>query len=227
MKEIKLNFIHLLTVIMLIQPIKAQLNNPNNIDHKWNTDFSISNVDLNEITVVLPRNSFPPINYPTFTNREKGLENFFENEPVISVEIDGKAKAYPLSMLTMHEITNDTLNGVPILATYCPLCNSSIVFNRRLIFNGKQYLFEFEVSGMLRKSDMVMGDKQTETLWQQLTGTGIVGNLTGAEMEIIPSLVISIKDFFLRFPDGKILNPDTGTIWKNIITPIPTKTTIE
>lgn len=191
--------------------IKAQLKNPRSIPYEWKTDTLNKTVALSEITVAVPRKTFPTIDFPNFIDKTEGLVAFFKHEPVISVFINGKAKAYPLNMLTMHEISNDSLGGIPILPTYCPLCNSSMVYDRRLTHNGKEYLLEFEVSGMLRNSDMVMADKQTETWWQQLIGVGLVGELAGAELNVIPSMVISVQDFFERYPNGKILSPNTRT----------------
>lgn len=202
---------YLLLVFMTISYANAQLHNPRNVEYDWKTDTTKSIVELREITVVLPRNSFPKIDYPKFLGKEDGLKEFFTQEPVISVSINGNAKAYPLNILTMHEISNDSLGNVPILPTYCPLCNSSVVFDRRLTHKGKVYLLDFEVSGMLRNSDLIMADKQTETWWQQLMGIGLVGELADVELDVIPSLVISVKDFFDRYPNGKILSPNTGT----------------
>lgn len=142
--------------------------------------------------------------------RETGEKIFFKHEPVISVKINGMAKAYPLTMLTFHEMSNDTLAGVPILPTYCPLCNSGIVYHRKLKFEEKEYLLEFEVSGFLRNSDMVMFDRETQTWWQQLIGEAIVGELAGAELDIVPSLIISVSEFFERYPNGQILSKETG-----------------
>lgn len=202
---------YLIMLILFFElTVFAQMQNPRNIPFNWNTDTTLTNIDLSELMVVLPRGSFVVLNNPNFIEREEGLNSFFSKEPVLSVEINGVAKAYPLNMLSIHEIANDTLSGVPILATFCPLCNAGIVYDRRLNHKLNNYLLEFEVSGMLRKSDMVMADKQTETWWQQLEGKGIVGNLAGAELSVIPSLVISVEEFFNRFPNGKILSKKTG-----------------
>ncbi|MDP2366563.1 MAG: DUF3179 domain-containing protein [Ignavibacteria bacterium] len=198
-------------ILFLLSSIMfAQMKNPKNIPFNWKTDTTLTNIDLSELSIVLPRGSFAVLNYPQFVDKEEGLKSFFSKEPVLSVEINGNAKAYQLNMLSVHEIANDTLSGVPILSTFCPLCNSGIVYDRRLKYKGKDFLLQFEVSGMLRKSDMVMADKQTETWWQQLEGKGIVGNLEGAELSVIPSLVISVEEFFNRYPDGKILSKATG-----------------
>ncbi|MFO7889343.1 MAG: DUF3179 domain-containing protein [bacterium] len=206
MKQMKL----FLVLLLLTTTASAQIRNPKNIPFDWKTDTSKSEIDLSEISVVLPRGSFHVLNYPDFIGKEKSLQSFIPREPVMVVEVNGAAKAYPLNMLSFHEIANDSLAGIPIVATYCPLCNSGIVYDRRLMYKEKSYLLEFEVSGMLRKSDMVMADRQTESWWQQLMGKAIVGELAGAELKVIPSLIISVEEFFNRYPDGKIVSRNTG-----------------
>lgn len=192
------------------EPINSQIRNPKNIDFNWKTDLSKHSVELSEIQIVLPKGSFPTLDHPKFLFKDEGLKNFFSKEPVIAVEINGDARAYPLNILTMHEISNDVVGNKPILVTYCPLCNSGIVYNRTLTVDGSSQIFEFEPSGMLRNSDMVMLDRNTETLWQQLIGTGIAGELDQMELEIIPSLILSVEEFFVRYPMGKILSKETG-----------------
>lgn len=205
----KIKFV--ISLLLIITSLTfSQMKNPKNIPFNWNTDTALTNIDLSELSIVLPRGSFTVLNYPKFVGSEEGLKIFFSKEPVISVEIDGQAKAYPLNMLSVHEIANDTLAEIPILSTFCPLCNAGIVYDRRLKYKGKDFLLQFEVSGMLRKSDMVMADKQTESWWQQLEGKAIVGTLQGAELSVIPSLVISVEEFFKRYPNGKILSKSTG-----------------
>jgi len=190
--------------------VSAQFKNSKNLPFTWKTDTVKHSVPLSEIQIVLPKGSFPTLDFPTFVGKSEGIKMFFIKEPVIVIEIKGLAKAYPLNILTMHEISNDELSGVPILVTYCPLCNSGIVYDRNLQFKGKDYLLEFEASGMLRNSDMVMLDRTTETLWQQLMGTAIVGTFNEAELEMLPSIIISVEEFFTRYPNGKILSKKTG-----------------
>ena len=206
----KSKYTAVLPFLFLFSIINAQMKNPKNIPFDWKTDITIHSVPLSEIQIVLPKGSFPTLDFPKFIGKKEGLESFFEKEPVIAVEINGRAKAYSLNILTMHEISNDTLSGVPILVTYCPLCNSGIVYHRKLNYNGKENLMEFEPSGMLRNSDMVMLDRNTETLWQQLMGVGIVGELDKKELDILPSLIISVEEFFNRYPKGEILSKQTG-----------------
>jgi len=111
-------------------------------------------------------------------------------EPVIYLEINNEAKIYPIRILTWHEIVNDQVGGIPVSVTYCPLCNASIVFDRR--FKGQ--ILDFGTSGRLRKSDLIMYDRQTETWWQQFTGEGIVGKLAGKKLKKIPALIISFEE---------------------------------
>ena len=206
----KINTTSNLFFLLFITLVSAQMQNPKDIPFDWKTDITKHSVDLSEIQIVLPKGSFPTLDFPKFVGKEAGLSMFFAKEPVIAIEIDGKAKAYSLNILTMHEISNDTLSNIPILVTYCPLCNSGIVYHRKLEYNGKENIMEFEPSGMLRNSDMVMLDRNTETLWQQLMGVAIVGELDKKELDILPSLIISIEEFFNRYPQGELLSKHTG-----------------
>ena len=205
-----LKLISSILFFFMITTISAQFNNPKNLPFTWKTDTINRSVNLSEIQIVLPKGSFPTLDTPKFVNKVEGLEMFFAKEPVIAVAINGIAKAYSLNILTMHEIANDELEGIPILVTYCPLCNSGIVYNRVLNHNGEIEILEFEASGMLRNSDMVMLDRKTETLWQQLMGNAIVGTYNGAELDIVPSLIISVEEFFERYPNGQMLSKKTG-----------------
>ena len=199
-----------LILVCNILLMSAQIQNPKNIPFEWKTDFSKHSVELSEIQIVLPKGSFPTLDFPKFIGKEEGLNSFYKKEPVIAIEIEGKAKAYSLNILTRHEISNDILSDVPILVTYCPLCNSGIVYHRKVVYNGKENLMEFEPSGMLRNSDMVMLDRNTESLWQQLMGIAIAGELNKKQLDILPSLIISVEEFFNRYPNGQILSKQTG-----------------
>lgn len=172
------SYLHLLLFLML-PLISTGQKNPKELDIDWETDKTTHSVPLDEFTVLLKPDGIPPIDEPQFWSRDKAEEQFFKHEPVISLEISGEAKAYPLSILTFHEIVNDRVGGKPVSITYCPLCNAAIVFDRKLEFEGETYLLDFGVSGMLRNSDLVMWDRQTESWWQQFTGRALVGKLTG------------------------------------------------
>ena len=206
-------FFTFLLVALTLGPFHAsiaQIRNPRNIPYQWKTDTTQSTVGMSEFTVAVPKGAFQVLNTPKFIRAERGRNSYFRHEPVIGVAIDGMAKAYPLSVLTVHEIANDTLAGVPVLVTYCPLCNASVVYDRQLNYKGHKRVLTFGVSGMLRHSDMVMYDLQTETWWQQLMGDALVGALAGTELKVIPSLVVSVEEFFQQYPNGEILSPETG-----------------
>lgn len=205
-----LNIVATTLTILITFLAFAQSNRMETFDSRWKTDTSKRNVELNEFWLGLPRDGFTVLENPPFIEKEEALAIYLEHEPVISVELKGKAKGYPLNILTYHEVANDYLGKVPILVTYCPLCNAGIIFNRRLEINGDKQVLDFAVSGMLRKSDMVIWDKQTESWWQQLTGEALVGDLTGTILEVIPSMIISIDEFFKKYPKGKVLSRKTG-----------------
>ena len=137
------------------------------------------------------RDGIPPLDDPRFVVAAQADEWLSPLEPVIALEVDGVAKAYPLQILTRHEIANDEIAGVPVAVTFCPLCNSAVVFDRR--FDGQ--VLDFGVSGNLRNSDLVMWDRQTQSWWQQLTGEGIVGRYAGAQLDFIPAQLVSWETF--------------------------------
>ncbi len=173
----------------------------------WKTDFSKRSVEFSEISSGgPPRDGIPPLDEPVFTTFEDADDWLDAKEPVIALEIDGDARAYPLQIMTWHEIANDQVGGVPVSVTFCPLCNSAITFDRRL----DGVVHDFGTSGNLRNSDLIMWDRQTETWWQQLTGEGIVGELTGKRLTFLPSVVISWEDFKATYPDGQVLSRETG-----------------
>ena len=164
------------------------------------TDFTRCTVDLAEIRSGGPgKDGIPAIDDPAFITVAESEIN--DREPVISLEIDGIARAYPLSILIWHEIVNDEMNGQPIAVTYCPLCNSSLVFDRQ--FGDR--LLDFGTTGNLRHSDLVMYDRQTESWWQQYNGEAIAGRLAGQSLMILPSRLESFGEFKTRYPNGEIL----------------------
>ena len=119
---------------------------------------------------------------------------------------DGDVRAYPLQILTWREIANDVVGGRAIAVTFCPLCNSSLVFDREVL--GATMCFG--VSGNLRNSDLIMWDDVTESWWQQLTGEAIVGDLAGYALEALPAQLIGYGEFKSSFPNGVVLGRDTG-----------------
>ena len=169
------------------------------------TDFSKSSVPFDEIfSGGPPKDGIPSIDEPKFLPVAE-IDNLPDEEPVVGLTIGGESKAYPLRILIWHEIVNDEIGGVPVTVTFCPLCNAAVVFDRRL--GGR--VLDFGTTGMLRYSDLVMYDRQTESWWQQFLGQAIVGELTGAELKMLPSRLESWSKFRARAPEGLVLVPNS------------------
>ena len=153
-----------------------------------------------------PPDGIPPIDDPVFESVEAAGEWLEPQDPVMLVEHDGEARAYPLAILTYHEIVNDRIAGDPMLVTYCPLCNSGLVFDPTV--DGE--VLDFGTSGRLWKSNLVMYDRDTRSLWSQFTGEAIVGDRLGAQLDRLPMQMVALSEFEARWPDGEVLSRDTG-----------------
>jgi len=175
---------------------------PSSWKREWpRTDFSKTAIDFDEImSGGPPKDGIPAIDKPQFKDVSQ-ISDLGDQEPVIALKLNNEAKAYPLRILMWHEIANDTIGGVPVTVTYCPLCNAAVVFDRRV--DGK--VLDFGVSGKLRHSDMIMYDRQSESWWQQFVGRGIVGEMTGVELKRLPARVIPFSAFKASYPNGKVL----------------------
>jgi hypothetical protein len=172
----------------------------------WETDFSKKSIDLSEIqSGGPPKDGIPAIDEPVFQTA-LDVDWLDDPEPVIAVTIDGITRGYPIQVLMWHEIVNDELAGTPITVTFCPLCNTSIVFDRRV--DGT--VLDFGTTGNLRNSDLVMYDRQTESWWQQFGGEGIVGKHTGTKLERVPARIVAWKEFRETYPESEVLSRDTG-----------------
>ncbi len=173
----------------------------------WRTDFTKKSIDLEELIAGgPPKDGIPALTNPKFISIDDAGEWLKDNEPLIALEVNGITKGYPLQILIWHEIVNDEINDVPVIATFCPLCYSAIVFDRRVGTN----ILTFGVSGLLRNSDMVMYDLYTESFWQQFTGEAIVGDMLDNKLKSIPSQILSFKQLKQAYPDATILSRETG-----------------
>ncbi len=153
-----------------------------------------------------PPDGIPPIDRPRFELvSEVGW--LTPNEPVLALEIRKDARAYPLQIMTWHEIVNDEVGGVPVSVTFCPLCNTPYAFVRPKV-DGR--VTTFGTSGKLYNSNLVMYDRATESLWPQAMGRAVVGRLTGTELERVPAQIVSWEEFRSAFPDGRVLSRRTG-----------------
>ena len=171
------------------------------------TDFSKRAIPLEQIiSGGPPKDGIPAIDHPRFITQGTAAQWLDPREPVISLEINGEARAYPLQILMFHEIVNDQYENRPVSVTFCPLCNAAIVFRGEV--GGKATTFG--TTGLLRNSDLVMYDRLTESWWQQFTGKGIVGRHMGTRLERLPSAILAFNKFRELFPHGKVLSRQTG-----------------
>lgn len=174
------------------------------VNEKWSTDFTKRNIPFGDVlSGGPPKDGIPSIDEPKFINITEAT-HLQDVEPVIGFEHNGEAKAYPLQVMTWHEIVNDKVGGHAFAVTYCPLCNAAIVFDA--VLDGKVH--DFGTTGRLRKSDLLMYDRQTESWWQQFSGESVIGEYTGKKLKISPSRLESWASFKKRFPNGKVLVPN-------------------
>jgi hypothetical protein len=152
-----------------------------------------------------PRDGIPAILEPKFESAEKATW-LNDDNLVTGVNINGVQKAYPLRILVWHEAVNDELGGMPILVSYCPLCGSTLVFSRE--FSGKE--LTFGISGLLYQSDVLFYDHQNESLWSQLEMKAVTGKKMGTNLEILPSVMATWKEWKDKHPNSLVLSRDTG-----------------
>ena len=176
----------------------------------WDTDWSRRTIDLEELVLGIPsfdpRDLIAPLDSPGYETVQQATAWMTPAEIGLELLVGERALFYPFRILTAHEIVNDEIEGIPLAVTYCPLCNTAVTFDRRV--EGR--VLRFGVSGLLRKSDLVMWDDATTSLWQQISGEGIVGSLAGARLDVIPTAIVAWSDFAERHPEGEVLSRDTG-----------------
>jgi hypothetical protein len=180
---------------------------PANAQREFKTDFSKHSVPYGEIfSGGPPKDGIPALSNPKFVTVKEANDWLKPVEPIILFEINGDARAYPIQILMWHEIVNDAVGGVPVIITFCPLCNTAIAFERAV----KGQMLDFGTTGRLRYSNLVMYDRQTETWWQQGTGEAIAGELTGTKLIFRAVSIIAWDQFKATYPNGKVLSKDTG-----------------
>ncbi len=173
----------------------------------WNTDFDRASVPLSDfVSGGPPKDGIPSIDDPRFETLRVADRWLEATDPILVVESDGTVKAYPLAILVWHEIVNDEVGGLPVVVTFCPLCNTALVFERQI--DGR--LLDFGTTGRLRLSDLVMYDRQTESWWQQALGEAIVGELTGTRLSPVVANTLGWADVRRLYPDVQVLSRDTG-----------------
>jgi len=165
-----------------------------------NPDLPLNDSDLQRGA---PKDAIPAITDPVFGSDWSGVEpNLSDEERVIGVEREGKARAYPFAIMNWHEVVNDDFAG-PLLVTYCPLCGSGVTAERKV--NGQETTFG--VSGLLWMSDLVMYDGLTESLWSQVLGKAVQGPKTGTSLSLLPSTITTWTEWREEHPDTQVLLP--------------------
>ncbi len=176
------------------------------LDDRFDSSFPTPLVDPEEIrSGGPPPDGIPAIDEPKFQTAAS-VDWLYNVEPVLSIEVNGEVRAYPIQIMTWHEIVNDTIGGVPVTVSYCPLCNSALAYDRRV----GERIFDFGTSGSLYSSSLVMYDRQTESLWTHFEGKAVVGALTGERLTTLPVAMTSWQKFRDANPDGLVLSRETG-----------------
>lgn len=171
------------------------------------TDGVRHSVPLGEIQGGGPaKDGIPSIDEPKFVSVRLAGEFLDDKEPGIAVSLNDIDRFYPFQILVWHEIVNDTFKNQRVLVTYCPLCLSGIVFDPVV----SDERVEFGTSGKLWQSNLVMYDRKTDSLWSQILGEAIVGEMTGMKLSVLPSDQILYGDWRKLHPQGEVLSRDTG-----------------
>ncbi len=206
---------HLIWIIVLIVVIALALvinNNKIFLSEKINIEKANiserSELDVPEDEIISGgpgRDGIPPIDAPKFISPEKA-DFLNEKSPGLLVKVNNDIRFYPYNILNWHEIVNDEIGGKPLTITYCPLCATGIVFEREI--NGK--ILDFGTSGKLYQSNLVMYDRQTDSLWSQVLGGAIKGELKGTYLKIYPSSILEFGEAKKLYQEMKVLSTETG-----------------
>ncbi len=174
---------------------------------------SLNGFDLSDASIPVsdilsggpPRDGIPAIDKPKFApaNRVTFLN---DDDKVFGVSFGKDRRAYPIRILDFHEIVNDVVGKQPVVITYCPLCGTAMAFDRRF---GEKTL-SFGVSGLLYQSDVLMYDRQTESLWSQLAMQSVSGEKVGAKLKWLPGELMTWKAWREKYPDSSVLTTETG-----------------
>ncbi len=148
-----------------------------------------------------PRDGIPALDSPTFiaANEARYLR---DSDRVLGLTINGDARAYPIRILNWHELVNDDVGGTPVLVSYCPLCGTGMVFKAKVAGEART----FGVSGLLYASDVLMYDRQSESLWSQLLGQAVTGPLKGTRLSLLTSQHTTWGDWRRQHPNTRVMS---------------------
>jgi hypothetical protein len=151
-----------------------------------------------------PRDGIPALDHPV--NVGVSRAPWSEKSLVVGVEVAGQARAYPIAILNWHELVNDRLGGRPILVSFCPLCGTAMVFDRRV----RSRTLRFGVSGLLYQSDLLMFDRSSESLWSQISAEAVSGPLRGERLRLLRARTTTWGEWRSLHPATTVLSRDTG-----------------
>lgn len=169
-------------------------------------DSDFLSVEEQFVSTGIGQGTIPSIDDPHFESIGTADQYLDDRGEGIMVEVNGQVRFYPFQILVWHQLINDTIQGIPLLVSYCPLCGSGQVYTRTL----GESIMQFFGSGLLFNSNMVMMDRQTETKWSQLTGEALIGDLQGSLLDIYPSTIITWDTFKSLYATGQVLSRQTG-----------------
>lgn len=191
---------HLLLIALYLATINASAGTKNG--------FDLSNALIPESQIFKggpAKDGIPAIDEPEFTSARKA--RFIKNSDyILGLELAGIARAYPIKILNWHEVVNDRIGREQFSITYCPLCGTGMAFSARV--DGTK--LDFGVSGLLYNSDVLLYDRQTESLWSQIMQQAISGKHMGAQLQRIPLSHTTWKDWKTQHPDTQVLSIKTG-----------------
>ena len=169
-------------------------------------DLRGSLVPVDEIHLGGPsKDGIPAIDRPKFVSARKA--GFLKGkDQVLGLVRNGVAKAYPVPIMNWHEIVNDEFGGERVAVTYCPLCGTGVAFKSSA--GGKN--LSFGVSGLLYNSDVLLYDRETESLWSQLMHRAITGSMKGRKLEVLPLTHTTWRAWRREHPGTQVLSTDTG-----------------
>ncbi len=195
------------TYVPVELPPELQDQSPPSGAAQFSTDFSRALISYREVVAGgPPKDGIPAIDSPQFVSMSEAQRWMRADEAVLAVTVNNTTRIYPLQILMWHEIVNDEVGGKPLAVTYCPLCNTGVVFERTF----DNQVLDFGVSGRLIYSNMLMYDRQTETWWIQATGRGVAGRYAGQQLAFVPSMLISWSEAESGFADAEVLSFETG-----------------
>lgn len=152
-----------------------------------------------------PPDGIPALDTPQFVEA-KAAQHISPDDPVLGLTVFGESKAYPTKILAWHEIVNDFIGGVPVVISYCPLCRTAVAF----IAEADGAPLTFGVSGLLYNSNLLLYDRETESLWSQLYWRAITGPMAGTRLRRIPVAQMRWQEWLRKRPNSLVLSDETG-----------------